>query len=61
MVFPIPQPFSGEKNNHLFVQRIPESLHQSLEALTKRENTDINNLINSMLEESLRQKERELK
>ena len=59
--FPIPQPFSGEKHNHLFVQGIPESLHQRLEALAKRENTDINNLINSMLEESLRQKETKLK
>ena len=34
--FPIPQPLSGEKNNHNFVQRIPENLYQRLEALQLR-------------------------
>ena len=61
MGFPIPQPLSGEKNNHNFVQRIPESLYQRLEALAKKENTNINSLINSILEESLGQKETELR
>ena len=59
--YSIPQPFSGEKNNHLFVQRIPENLYQRLEAMAKKENTDINSLINSILEESLGQKETELR
>jgi antitoxin HicB len=61
MGFPIPQPFSGEKNNHNFVQRIPENLYQRLKVLAQKENTDINSLINSILEESLGHKEIELR
>lgn len=56
---PIPKPFSQEKNIDNFVQQIPKNLHQRLETLAKKEKVNINNLINSMLEESLRKKEPE--
>lgn len=57
---PIPKPFSREKNSNNCVQQIPKNLHQRLEAIAKKERVNINSLINSMLEESLRKKETEI-
>lgn len=53
MNLPIPQPFSRNKNNDLFIQQIPQNIYQNLEALAKKKRVSINNLINSILEESL--------
>ena len=58
--FPIPEPFSGERNSDSFVEQIPENLYQRLETLAKKEKMSINSLINSLLEESLRKKETDI-
>lgn len=57
---PIPKPFSQEKNRDNFMQKIPKNIYQRLEVFARKENVNINNLINSILEESLTKKETQI-
>ena len=60
MGFPIPEPFSRERNSDNFVNQIPENLYQRLATLAKKEKMSINSLINSLLDEILTTKETEI-